>query len=235
MEPQLSLKGSYVFYHHCLALGNGSTDRSGCPLPSRGRTASPRGVSWSRESESAQLVGRVIDPSVREDGEPEPDVQLAPSHGRLEPSAPAPSSELAALTPAPELPTPPAELGSQVDTPPEPGSSRPSSSGNQTSKPPVPWSDEFGISSRDRELELIGTEPMRISAPAAPSLHPEHRLSPTWTAIFATLLGLCTVATFIAIAVHLDRRQPRSVETQAKVAEALPASVFLESSTMAAL
>jgi murein DD-endopeptidase MepM/ murein hydrolase activator NlpD len=199
-------------------------------------------VSWSRESESAQLVGRVIDPSVREDGEPEPDVQLAPSHGRLEPSAPAPSSELAALTPAPELPTPPAEVGSRVDTPPEPGSNRPSSSGlegahvsrvssadnletgNQTSRPPVPWSDEFGVSSRDRELDLIGTEPMRISAPAAPSLHPEHRLSPTWTAIFATLLGLCTVATFIAIAIHLDRRQPRSVETQAKVAEALPAS-----------
>jgi len=180
-------------------------------------------------------VGRVVDPSVREDGEPEPDFQAAPSHGQLEPAAPAPvttdaEAESASAEQAGDRMSP-GSGGTASDSEPASPSFTPESAASdrtsrvspadeftsdRASKSPQPWSDEFRVTTRDRELELIGSEPLRMNAPAAPSVRPEARLSPTWTAVFAALLGLCTVATFIAIAIHVDRRQPKLAEIHKK-------------------
>ncbi len=173
-------------------------------LPGRVETASPRGVSSSRESETAQHVGRVVDPSVREDGEPDPEVQLAvlpvPSAGPSDVSV-TPGISKAAIEPPPlddELGDPNLEADSPI------GSLRDSSVS-------LPKAELSVATQRELELELVGTQPMRPSL-SAPEIRPGRRLSPGWTAVFAALLGLCSVATFIAIAIQLDRRPPKVAE-----------------------
>ncbi len=194
-----------VFYHQCFDLGNRLTAGSVPRLPGRVGTASPRGVSTSRESETALHVGRVVDPSVREDGEPDPEVQLAvlPVEGTA-----APAGEVTAGEVPPSRVTPldreSSELKLEGDL--ENGPS-------YDARPSSLSADLSGATNRELELELVGTQPMRLSAPTSVTVvHPGHRLSPGWTAVFAALLGLCTVATFIAIAIQLDRRPPKLAE-----------------------
>ena len=166
-------------------------------------------------------MGRVVDPSVREDGEPEPEVQLAAAPARTEGAPDEANQQSEAPFPAPEPEVPnranPELTHSQgrisrTSIPLE----APVSDRDRVSRPSRAWPNETRITDRDLELELVGTEPLRLTAPAAPGASGEHRLSPTWTAVFAAMLGLCTVATFIAIAIHLDRRPPRIVEVQSK-------------------
>ena len=187
-------------------------------LPGRVGTASPRGVSTSRESDTALHVGRVVDPSVREDGEPEPEVQLV--------AAPVPSFGRGAVNPS-EVP---ASSGLIIDR----DSSQPKFEpdlGNgpgRDARPSVPNPNLSAATMRELELELVGTQPMQLNAPTDVAVvRPEHRLSPGWTAVFAALLGLCTVATFIAIAIQLDRHPPkvaeiRKLEPVAPVASSAP-------------
>jgi murein DD-endopeptidase MepM/ murein hydrolase activator NlpD len=66
--------------------------------------------------------------------------------------------------------------------------------------------DEHLQAQRDREIELVGTERIRLTPPVHPAAVEAHpRLSPQWMAVFAALLGLCTVATLIAIAIQIDK------------------------------
>lgn len=165
-------------------------------------------MSSSRESETALHVGRVVDPSVREDGEPEPEVQLAGSPVVGEDSPPS-------LTESPG--ESPAQRESRTITfEPDPHLGPQAVAGASSTSVELP-----GASNRDLELELVGTQPMHVGAPVA-GARPEHRLSPGWTAVFAALLGLCTVATFIAIAIQLDRRAPKVAEIRKQEPVALP-------------
>jgi murein DD-endopeptidase MepM/ murein hydrolase activator NlpD len=142
---------------------------------------------------------------VREDGEPEPQVQLAVSS--------VPSAE-----------SPPVVLDdpeSRGNASPERKSLTTTFESDPNVLPSLASSSPLGASEgpdRDRELELVGTEPMRLGAPTLGLVggRPAHRLSPGWTAVFAALFGLCTVATFIAIAIQLDKRPPKVVELQKK-------------------
>ena len=155
-------------------------------------------MSSSRESETALHVGRVVDPSVREDGEPEPEVQLVGLARIGEDSPPAqlnlPASRRRNASREPHVRVR-ARLWSQA-----------------VARPSSPSAELPGASNRDLELELVGTQPMHIGAAVARRVVPNIRLSPGWTAVFAALLGLCTVATFIAIAIQLDRRAPKVAE-----------------------
>ena len=191
-------------------------------LLSDASTASPRGVSTTRESETALHVGRVVDPSVREDGELEPQVELAVPPVESEKSPTEASNESPGTMTAG---APPTERRSPGEPFPVPGL------GLLPSALPV---DENLQAQRDRELELVGTERIRLTPPVHPTaIDPRHRLSPPWIAVFATLLGLCTVATLIAIAIQIDKRPHKiavasasaSAESAAPVASVAPSAL----------
>jgi hypothetical protein len=162
-------------------------------------------VTSSRESETALHVGRVVDPSVREDGEPDPEVQLA--------VLPVQSAGPSAATNAP------VDVKASTDSPPDKDlgdldlEADPPLESPRDSSLSLPATDLSGDAQRELELELVGTQPLRPSR-AMEEVRPAHRLSPSWTAVFAALLGLCTVATFIAIAIQLDRRPPKIAEVR---------------------
>ena len=174
-------------------------------------------MSTSREPDTALHVGRVVDPSVREDGEAEPEVQLA--------VPPVESEDAAASTPtqgASEAGTPMAEHTS-LEAAQRP--SVPRFSQERRSQPYFPQADGDLQAQRDLELDLVGTQPIRVTPPVHPSaVEPRSRLSPTWTAVFAALLGLCTVATLIAIAIHLDRHPQKIAVATATATATAPAS-----------
>ena len=182
-------------------------------------------MSTSREPDTALHVGRVVDPSVRDDGEPEPEVQLAvPPVEFVDAGASAPTHG------ASEAGTPLAE-----HSVPE-AAQRPSVSRFQQerrSQPHFPQADEDPKAQRDLELDLVGTQPIRVTPPVHSSaVGPQLRLSPTWTAVFAALLGLCTVATLIAIAIQLDRHpQKIVVATAAPTATASASAAPLPSAS----
>ncbi len=145
---------------------------------------------------------------MREDGEPEPEVQLAVSPVRSAESpavVPDDPESLGDASPERKSLTITLESDPNVDSHPP----------SLTSTSPLGASE---TSNRDRELELVGTQPMRVNAltPGLVGGRPAHRLSPGWTAVFAALFGLCTVATFIAIAIQLDKRPPKVAEIQEK-------------------
>ena len=178
-------------------------------LPGRVETASPRGVNSSREPETALHVGRVVDPSVREDGGPYPEVQLAVLPVEV------------AAAPATDVSTGESGTSGKAVFREESGEIKQSADSNaglpSQALPPEPLTELSGQTKRDHELELVGTQTMHWMPPAGVApIGQKHRLSPGWMAVFAALLGLCTVATFIAIAIQLERRQPKVVEVRPK-------------------
>jgi murein DD-endopeptidase MepM/ murein hydrolase activator NlpD len=118
-----------------------------------------------------------------------------------------------------------AALGSPSSDPPssqlafeQPTAGEPSFPANRAFRPASLPIDEQLQAQRDRELELIGTERIRLTPPVHPAaVDPRHRLSPRWTAVFATLFGLCTVATLIAIAIQIDKRPHKIAPTAPSV------------------
>jgi len=213
-------------------------------------TASPRDVSTTRETETALHVGRVVDPSVREDGESEPQVQLAlpPTAADRPASLPVPESptddqvgpggaaESAGNEPGCAVPVegvaPDATFvestagasgsASTSDRPKSSDASGPTSTAFRPSAVPV---DQSLQALRDRELELIGTERIRLTPPVQPgAVDPRPRLSPGWTAVFAALLGLCAVATLIAIAIQVDKRPHEIATPLARTSAEVPAA-----------
>jgi murein DD-endopeptidase MepM/ murein hydrolase activator NlpD len=166
-------------------------------------------VSSSRESETALHVGRVVDPSVREDGEAEPDVQLA--------VAAVPSASLPAEEAHSGIGNDPSDAQHELE------SDRPTFGADLEYGSPNNGrlsslqGDSSGATQRNLELELVGTQPMRLDVnPDVAGVPSKHRLSPGWTAVFASLLGLCTVATFIAITIQLDRHPAKVAEIRNK-------------------
>lgn len=157
-------------------------------------------MSSSREAEATLHVGRVVDPSVRDDGELEPEVQLAMSPvGESEPShseAASPKETSAGSVPVEPAPAPP--RNSTLPGTADPGFGL---------RSPLLRPDEQVQAQRDRELDLVGTDRIRLTPPVHPgATEPKHQLSPGWIAVFGALLGLCTVATLIAIAIQIDKK-----------------------------
>jgi murein DD-endopeptidase MepM/ murein hydrolase activator NlpD len=140
-------------------------------------------------------VGRVIDPSVREDGEREPSLELATEPPRVAtPDAPGPELEDASpLVRGTLLRERLLERAAQADRAPD-------------------YDDDGAFADLDqigRDDQARVSEPEVASgptrAPSAPiALNRRGRLSPNQIALFMTLLGVATVASLIALASNLD-------------------------------
>lgn len=143
-------------------------------------------------------VGRVIDPSVREDGENEPSLELETER----PSAtPATASEPKLESAAPPL------RGAQLRERLLERAQRAQRA--QAAEPPEDDGafadlDEIGLTERPSvpEAEVVRAAARPPSAPLA--LSRRGRLSPNQLALFTTLLGVATVASLIAVASNLD-------------------------------
>jgi murein DD-endopeptidase MepM/ murein hydrolase activator NlpD len=179
----------------------------------------------------------VVDPTAREDGGAEPDLELDPAfeqeRAQLAKREPLPRGQavrdrlLAKASEAARGPTPtppPAAAGapepeaahSEAKDEPEPELEQPQQTAQTEPPQRVP-------SSLDVELELIAGRPQEEpSAPRAP------RLSPNLLALFGTLLGLATVGSLVALGIHLDRRVPGPITSgAAEPSPGAPASAAL--------
>lgn len=184
-------------------------------LPGRTHAATPADVASSPLPGGPRHVGRVIDPSVREDGEPEPSLELAgdvPPPAQAEEREPAGPSEPATLTRGNSLRERLLERASQAQHAQE-----------HDSDSLFADLDQIGRSEADRPLESdVGTPGVR--APSAPlAFQRRGRLSPNQQALFTTLLGVATVASLIALASNLDVGSP-SAPTTVVAPSATPAS-----------
>jgi murein DD-endopeptidase MepM/ murein hydrolase activator NlpD len=151
-----------------------------------------------------------VDPSVRDDGDPEPDLQLTSDVVANEATS---TDELVLRVPAVDGAESVRERlvaraqAARQDTPRD---------------PPVHGGlDEIGRDETrdpsDAGLDAIGTPSLR--APSAPLLpRGPGPLSPTLVAIFGTLIGVATVLSLIALVINIDRR--RSVPLSAPSAAA---------------
>ncbi|HET7541086.1 MAG TPA: M23 family metallopeptidase [Polyangiaceae bacterium] len=144
-------------------------------------------------------VGRVVDPSVRDDGDLEPDLQLA-SEAAADEAAP----EGSARAPRADGERARERLLARARA------SRPDAA-LETEGPVQGGLDEIGrpearpAAARD-ELESIGGGAGRTSsAPLLPRT--ASQLSPTLIALFGTLIGIATVLTLIALVINLDRKK----------------------------
>ena len=156
----------------------------------------PAFVPSSPGAGGSRHVGRVVDPSVRDDGDPEPDLQLA--------------SDVAAREAAPDesvrVPSP--ESG---ETARERLLARAHAARPEGLEGPVRGGlDEIGRPQEpdapDAELEALGSAAGR--APSAPlSPRTANQLSPTLIALFGTLIGIATVLTLIALLINVDRQR----------------------------
>ncbi|MEI9941220.1 MAG: peptidoglycan DD-metalloendopeptidase family protein [Pseudomonadota bacterium] len=149
-------------------------------------------------------VGRVVDPSVRDDGDPEPDLQLAP---------PATANEAAPDESARER-----LLARAHAARPDAAAQGPGRGGlDEIGRPPEREPPEG-------ELESVGGSAAG-RAPASPLLpRAANQLSPTLIALFGTLIGIATVLTLIALVINLDR-QKSAAPTKAASAAAPSSSV----------
>lgn len=156
-----------------------------------------------------------MDPSVRDDGDPEPDLQLA--------------SDAA-----------PAEAAPDESAPREPGSdggerarerllARAQAARQDAAReaPVRGGLDEIGRAEArdalDDELDALGASGR---APAAPLLpRPSNQLSPTLIALFGTLIGIATVLSLIALMINIDRHRTAPFAPKDKSAPAPSASV----------
>ncbi len=160
-------------------------------------------------------VGRVVDPSVRDDGDPEPDLQLA--------------SDVAAGPGAPDEPIPHRPVGDGAQSVRERLVARAQGARRdaEVEAPVRGGLDEIGLSEKrtaaDGELDAVGIPSGR--APSAP-LGPRNQsqLSPTLIAVFGTLIGVATVLSIIALMINIDRHK----------AALLPKAAPVESASVAA-
>jgi murein DD-endopeptidase MepM/ murein hydrolase activator NlpD len=157
----------------------------------------PAVVPSSPGAGGSRHVGRVVDPSVRDDGDPEPDLQLT-SEAAAEEAAPDESAH-----------APPTEAGERARERllARAQAARP---GAATEGPGHGGLDEIGRpeerAAKDGELEALGGAAGR--APSTPLLpHASQQLSPTLIALFGTLIGIATVLTLIALMINLDRQK----------------------------
>ncbi len=158
-----------------------------------------------------------MDPSVRDDGDPEPDLQLA--------------SETAAVNAAPAEEFVPRERDSSGEV----GESMrqrlvaraEAAREDAAREPPVQGGlDEIG---RDEPRDppdagLDGVAPTPLRAPSAPlPARGQRPLSPTLLALFGTLIGIATVLSLIALMINIDRHRgtPLATSTQAPASSAV--------------
>jgi len=157
----------------------------------------PAVVPSSPGAGGSRHVGRVVDPSVRDDGDPEPDLQLT-SEATAEEAAPdesahAPGSEAGERARERLL------ARAQAVRP------------DAAAEGPVRGGlDEIGRpeerEAQEGEFEAVGSSAGR--APSAPLLpRASQQLSPTLIALFGTLIGIATVLTLIALMINLDRQR----------------------------
>jgi murein DD-endopeptidase MepM/ murein hydrolase activator NlpD len=192
-------------------------------------------VASSPDTTGPRHVGRVVDPSVRDDGGSEPEVELD------EPARPEPTelsgedAEIAeeivrSATPPPAATDAVAVQGAQQHHPVRDrllaraaGARRPSPGGvgglEELSGDPAPPTRPL-----DLELDLVGLGTAR--PPAAPVMTSGRSgLSPNLVALFGTLLGLATVASLVALAIHLqpvERSVPPTPATPTAMAAVAP-------------
>ncbi|HKO53116.1 MAG TPA: hypothetical protein VJV79_35645, partial [Polyangiaceae bacterium] len=142
-------------------------------------------------------VGRVVDPSVRDDGDPEPDLQLA-SDAATDEVAPDESAREA---------SPEAGASARERLLARAHAARPDA---RAEGPVHGGLDEIGRpeerQAKESELEAVGSSTGR--APSSPLLpRTADQLSPTLIAVFGTLIGIATVLTLIALMINLDRQK----------------------------
>lgn len=186
--------------------------RPGGPLARLRPGCYPGPVSSTPEPAGSRHVGRVIDPSVREDGDPEPELSLAAS--------------------SPE----PSELG--TEPPPEVGASRGgrvrerllerARAAQSAAAPPDQWMAPLSPDVPSTETDLLEdlTAPLPSTrAPAAPlPTAPLGRLSPNQVAVFGALLGIATVVSLIALGMLVETQPERPAElTLPKPVQSAPA------------
>lgn len=138
-------------------------------------------------------VGRVIDPSVREDGEPEPAVELEanrpPAETASDPALPSVASTLPRGGRAREILIERAQSMRSTESASHDGSG---------------LGDLDDIGKVDGGSEPLPTSGAR-RAPSAPEFaSADGRLSPNLLAVFGTLLGIATVASLVALGMNLD-------------------------------
>lgn len=143
------------------------------------------------EAPSFRHVGRVVDPMVREDGEPEPEVVLDTAGGdRPE------GSDTPPQAPPPGVP----ERGARMRE-------RLLERAERARQAPVP--DAAPSSSSGDDLDEIGRAPrgrddLTRRAPGAPIVTKRSSLSPTVVALFGTLMGMAVIASITAVAMQLS-------------------------------
>jgi hypothetical protein len=157
----------------------------------------PAVVPSSPGAGGSRHVGRVVDPSVRDDGDPEPDLQLT-SEATAEEAAP---DESARATNSDVGERARERLLARAQA------ARPEAAAEGPVRGGL---DEIGRpeerDSKDGELEAVGGPAGR--PPSAPLLpRASQQLSPTLIALFGTLIGIATVLTLIALMINLDRQR----------------------------
>lgn len=176
----------------------------------------------SPDATGPRHVGRVVDPSVREDGGSEPEVELS---GDARSEHAEPGSEDAEI--AEEIVRSAGPPPAASEAPPVPGAAqghpvrerllaRAAAARQRAAAPTSGGLDELSGEAAaparplDLELDLVGLGTAR--PPAAPVLTSGRPgLSPNLLALFGTLLGLAMVASLVALAIHLqpiDRPAP---------------------------
>ncbi|MFZ5897168.1 MAG: peptidoglycan DD-metalloendopeptidase family protein [Myxococcota bacterium] len=156
-------------------------------------------------------VGRVIDPSVREDGEPEPAVELEANRPSVDPEPPLEPPAPSALPRggrAREVLLERAQSMRTTETASHDGSA-------------LAELDEIGRTESD-EVDSAQPSVSGTRAPSAPHLAPvDGRLSPNMVAVFGTLLGVATVASLVALGMNLDLKQSGAPVASASIAPAM--------------
>ncbi len=163
-------------------------------------------------------VGRVIDPSVREDGEPDPALELDP-----EPPAgvapPSTEENAASVDASAQLP----RGGRARDVLLERAqAARPTAGADAEATRAGEFGDLDEIGRSDTQvlsdIDLIGPA---LRAPGAPERGvTPGRLSPTLVAVFGTLLGVATVSSLVALGMNVDVPLPSGSPLPSAVAAA---------------
>jgi len=205
-----------IFQVSVIATDSGS--RSSAPpltaLAPLGVHCYPASVPSSPGAGGSRHVGRVVDPSVRDDGDPEPDLQLASEVAAQDEAAP---DEFARALRHEGGERARERLLARAQA------ARPDAGGES---PVHGGLDEIGRSEvrapDDGELEAVGSAGTRAPSSSALSTRAVNQLSPTLIALFGTLIGIATVLTLIALLISLDRQRSAPL---GKTASAPAASV----------
>ncbi len=159
-----------------------------------------------------RLLGRITDPSVREDGVPEPEVELEPEQATARAGRDG-AGERADATPTrgPEVRERLLERARRH---------RDRGSAASAGLDEIGQHDGGPLSALEGELDRIA--PSR-RAPSAPVPGLRAPLSPNLVAVFGALLGLATIATIVAVLIQLDPRRssPPSPPSESSAPEAV--------------